>query len=305
MYQHADAIRLFDAWWPGLVAAAFRPGLGDDVYAALTGALQIDESPSGHTGAAAGGGSLNQSQAHKGSAFQYGWWGYLDKDLRAVLGDPVSGGLGRTYCGGGDLAACRQVLASTLAAAAAEPAATTYPGDASCGAGDQWCADSIVQSPLGGITHDKISWQNRPTYQQVVSFPAKRGDDLTNLALGRRATGNGTFIGFSAGAAVDGDPTTRWASWWSDDQSLSVDLGSARTLRRVILRWEAAYGARYRIEVSADGTTWTAVSTVEAGNGGTDSVTFAPVTGRYVRMAGVARATGYGYSLWELEVYSR
>ncbi|GAA2622311.1 penicillin acylase family protein [Dactylosporangium fulvum] len=304
VYQHADAIRIFDAWWPKLVAGTFRPGLGDDVYTALTGALQIDESPSGFTGPTSAG-SLNQSQSHKGSAFQYGWWGYLDKDLRAVLGDPVRSGLGRTYCGNGVLAACRQVLTSTLAAAVAEPAATTYPGDKYCGAGDQWCADTVIQSPLGGITHDKISWQNRPTYQQVVSFPAKRGDDITNLALGRSVSASGTQLGFSTGAAVDGNPTTRWASGWSDNQSFTVDLGSARTVRRVILRWEAAYGSRYRIEVSGNGSSWTTVSTVDAGNGGTDSVVFAPVTARYVRMVGVDRATSYGYSLWELEVYAR
>ncbi|WP_238016548.1 penicillin acylase family protein [Dactylosporangium sp. AC04546] len=304
VYLHADAIRIFDAWWPRLVDATFRPGLGDDVYAALTGALQIDESPSGYTGPTSAG-SLNQSQSHKGSAFQYGWWGYLDKDLRTVLGDPVRSGLGRTYCGGGDLAACRQVLTTTLAAAAAQPATTTYPGDEDCAAGDQWCADTIIQSPLGGITHDKISWQNRPTYQQAVSFPARRGDSIANLAQGRSVSANGTFIGYSAGAAVDGDPTTRWSSWWTDNQSITVDLGSARTVRRVILRWEAAYGSRYRIEASSNGSSWTAVSTVDAGNGGTDSVVFAPVTARYVRMAGVDRATDWGYSLWELEVYAR
>jgi acyl-homoserine lactone acylase PvdQ len=304
VYKHADAIRVFDAWWPKLVAGTFQGGLGNDVYTALTGALQIDESPSGATGPTSAA-SLNQSQSHKGSSFQYGWWGYLDKDLRSVLGDPVRSGLGRVYCGNGVLSACRQVLVSTLQAAVAEPGTTTYPGDASCGAGDQWCADTIIQSPLGGITHDKISWQNRPTYQQVVSFPAKRGDDITNLALGRTATGNGTFLGYSAGAAVDGDPTTRWSSWWSDNQSFTVDLGSARTVRRVILRWEAAYGSRYRIEVSANNSTWQAAATIDAGNGGTDSVVFAPVTARYVRMVGVGRATGYGYSLWELEVYGR
>ncbi|GAA4245611.1 penicillin acylase family protein [Dactylosporangium darangshiense] len=302
-YQHAAAIRTFDAWWPKLVDGAFRPGLGDDVYAALTRALQIDESPSGATGPTSAG-SLNQSQGHKGSAFQYGWWGYLDKDLRAVLGDPVRSGLGRTYCGGGSVAGCRQVLVTTLAAAVAEPAGTTYPGDKDCSAGDQWCADTIIQSPLGGITHDKISWQNRPTYQQVVSFPAGRGADLTNLALNRSVSANGTFIGYTAKAAVDGDPTTRWSSWWTDSQSITVDLGSARTLRRVILRWETAYGSRYRIEVSANGSTWQPAAVVDAGNGGLDNVTFAPVSARYVRMVGVARGTGYGYSLWEIEAYS-
>jgi hypothetical protein len=66
-----------------------------------------------------------EAQAHKGSAFQYGWWGYVDKDLHAVLGEPVQGGLGRTYRGGGSLAACRQMLLDTLRAAAARPALTS------------------------------------------------------------------------------------------------------------------------------------------------------------------------------------
>ena len=45
--------------------------------------------------------------AHAGSSFQYGWWGYVDKDLRAVLGEPVQGPLAQPYCGGGSLSACR------------------------------------------------------------------------------------------------------------------------------------------------------------------------------------------------------
>jgi broad specificity phosphatase PhoE len=32
----------------------------------------------------------------------------------------------------------------------------------------------------GGIRHPLISWQNRPTYQQAVSFPADRGDDVSD-----------------------------------------------------------------------------------------------------------------------------
>jgi hypothetical protein len=69
-------------------------------------------------------------------------------------------------------------LGESLTAALAEPATTTYPGDDHCDAGNQWCADAILQSPLGGIEHDLIAWQNRPTYQQVVSFPARRGFSL-------------------------------------------------------------------------------------------------------------------------------
>jgi acyl-homoserine lactone acylase PvdQ len=160
-YQNADAIRILDAWWPLLVAGEFRPGLGDPLFQTLAATLTIDESPSA-------------GQTHHGSAFQSGWWGYVDKDIRSVLGDPVAGPLAQPYCGGGTVAGCRQVLLDSLRQAVGIPATTVYPGDSTCAAGNQWCADSIIQAPLGGITDPPITWQNRPTYQQVVSFPAGR-----------------------------------------------------------------------------------------------------------------------------------
>jgi hypothetical protein len=149
--------------------------MGDDLYRALAGAIQLNESPSGQqNGDAGGSSSLNESQPHKGSAFQYGWWSYVNADLHQVLGQPLAGQLGTTYCGGGSLASCQQALVSSLKQAAAQPATQVYLADPDCSAGDQWCADSIIQRPLGGITDGKISWQNRPTYQQVVQFPAGR-----------------------------------------------------------------------------------------------------------------------------------
>ncbi len=170
-YQHADAIRIFDAWWPLLVAGEFRGLLGDPLYASLVAAMQINESPSGGQMGDIGGGP---SSGHKGSSYQHGWWGYVDKDIRSVLGDTVRGPLPRRFCGGRDATACRQTLLATLGQAAAQMPTQVYPGDSICGAGDQWCADAIEQSPLGGITDPLIAWQNRPTYQQAVSFPAGR-----------------------------------------------------------------------------------------------------------------------------------
>ncbi|MGV9455739.1 penicillin acylase family protein [Streptomyces sp. NPDC003635] len=164
-YAHADAIRILDAWWPLLVRAEFEPGLGSDLFTAFTNNLPVDEAPSAAHG---------PTGAHAGSSFQYGWWSYVDKDLRSVLGEPVRGPLARQYCGGGSLSACRDAMISTLKTAAGQTAAQVYPGDAGCPAGDQWCADSIVQRPLGGINHGRISWQNRPTYQQVVEFTSHR-----------------------------------------------------------------------------------------------------------------------------------
>ncbi|MFE7776757.1 penicillin acylase family protein [Streptomyces sp. NPDC057445] len=164
-YGHSDAVRFMDAWWPLLVEAEFRPGLGDDLYRALTGSLAVDESPAASHG---------PTGAHSGSAFQSGWWGFVDKDLRQVLGQQVSGPLAHTYCGDGQLAACRDTLLTTLKQAVSEPATEVYPGDAGCRAGDQWCADAIMHRALGGITHPAVNWQNRPTYQQVVEFPSHR-----------------------------------------------------------------------------------------------------------------------------------
>ncbi|MEU1574654.1 penicillin acylase family protein [Streptomyces collinus] len=164
-YADADAIRILDAWWPLLVKAEFEPGLGSGLYEAVTANLPVDESPSAAHG---------PTGSHAGSSFQYGWWSYVDKDIRAVLGEQVKGPLARTYCGDGSLAACRDTLVSTLKAAAGRTAAQVYPGDDVCAAGDQWCADSINHRTLGGIKHGKISWQNRPTYQQVVEFTSHR-----------------------------------------------------------------------------------------------------------------------------------
>ncbi|MYX40737.1 penicillin acylase family protein [Streptomyces sp. SID89] len=164
-YANADAIRILDAWWPLLVKAEFEPGLGSDLYTAIGANLPIDEAPSAGHG---------PTGSHAGSAFQYGWWSYVDKDIRAVLGESVQGPLARKFCGNGDLNACRDSLLSTLEQAAGLTAAQVYPGDDQCSAGDQWCADSIVQRALGGIKHGKISWQNRPTFQQVVEYTSHR-----------------------------------------------------------------------------------------------------------------------------------
>ncbi|MEU6648172.1 penicillin acylase family protein [Streptomyces sp. NPDC046900] len=164
-YADADAIRILDAWWPLLVKAEFEPGLGSDLYAAITANLPVDESPSAAHG---------PTGSHAGSSFQYGWWSYVDKDIRAVLGRPVQGPLAQKYCGGGSLSACRDALISTLKQAAGMTASQVYPGDDQCSAGDQWCADSIAQRALGGVKHGRISWQNRPTFQQVVEYTSHR-----------------------------------------------------------------------------------------------------------------------------------
>jgi len=128
--------------------------------------------------------------------------------------------------------------------------------------------------------------------------------DPVLLSQGRQATASSTeAAAFAASAAVDGNLTsTRWSSQWSDNQWFQVDLGRSAQVSRTVLTWEAAYGKAYDIQLSDNGTDWRTVRSVTAGDGGTDDLAVSG-TGRYVRLQGVTRATGYGYSLWEFQVY--
>ena len=126
----------------------------------------------------------------------------------------------------------------------------------------------------------------------------------TLLSQGKPATASSTEnAGTPASAAVDGNTGTRWSSAFSDPQWLQVDLGATATITQVVLNWEAAYATAFQIQVSATGTGgWTNIYTTTTGTGGTQTLNVTG-TGRYVRMNGTARATAYGYSLWEFQVY--
>ncbi|MFI8292307.1 discoidin domain-containing protein [Streptomyces sp. NPDC085614] len=112
------------------------------------------------------------------------------------------------------------------------------------------------------------------------------------------------FVSYVPGRAVDGDRGTRWASEWNDAQWLRLDLGSPQLVKRVTLDWESAYGRSYRIDLSDDGSTWRTAWSTSTGDGGLDTAQFAGTTARYVRISGVQRGTGWGYSLHEVGVYS-
>ncbi|MEU4218056.1 discoidin domain-containing protein [Actinoplanes sp. NPDC026623] len=126
-----------------------------------------------------------------------------------------------------------------------------------------------------------------------------------NRALGKTVTVSSTeAAGLPGSNAVDGNASTRWASNYVDPSWIQIDLGTTVSIGQVILRWENAYGRSYRIQTSDDGTTWTDIYTTTTGNGGVDNLTGLTGSGRYLRLYGTARATGYGYSLYEVGVYS-
>ena len=126
---------------------------------------------------------------------------------------------------------------------------------------------------------------------------------LTGLTATASSTQN---AGTPASAAVDGNMGTRWSSAASDPQWIRVDLGASRWIEQVVLNWEAASARDYTLQISPDGSNWTTVKTVTNAAAGarTDTLTgLSSHVGRFVRMNGTRRTTGYGYSLWELKVY--
>ncbi|CAM5684474.1 discoidin domain-containing protein [Streptomyces chartreusis] len=139
----------------------------------------------------------------------------------------------------------------------------------------------------------------------LITFPAQAPAAAaeTPLSQGKSVTSSSNENAATpAASAVDGDRGTRWSSAASDNQWLQVDLGATASVTRVVLDWEAAHGKDYKIQFSQDGTGWSDAKTVTGSDGAVDTV---DVSGqaRYVRMQGLSRATPWGYSLWEFQVF--
>jgi chitodextrinase len=123
-----------------------------------------------------------------------------------------------------------------------------------------------------------------------------------NWAAGKPVTATSSAAQNPAIYAVDGDINTRWSSEFSDSQSLTVDLGAPPVyIEKVIIHWERAYAQEYFLQVD-DGTGWTDVRHETSCQGGADT-TVVNQMARWIRMDGIKRATAWGYSIWEFEVF--
>lgn len=101
--------------------------------------------------------------------------------------------------------------------------------------------------------------------------------------------------------AFDEWSVSRWSSWDKNAKHIWADLGSEKTVKRVVLVWETAYGKDYDIQVGKDTSTWTTAKAYRGGNGQADVVDMEG-TGRYVQMMGVMGGSTYGYSLYEFSI---
>ncbi len=142
------------------------------------------------------------------------------------------------------------------------------------------------------------------TYTQKEKVYKEIDDYLKNM----QSSGKKVFYSsiqekqYSGEYACDNNRHTRWSSAYSDYQWIVFNLGEKKKIESISLYWETAYGKEYKIMVSDDMKEWNTVYYEKDGDGGTDKITFNPVETQYVCMFGINRGTGYGYSLWEVEI---
>jgi acyl-homoserine lactone acylase PvdQ len=143
---------IMDKAWPKIADAVMSPVLGP-LLDQLASLQRRDNPPNS-----------------QGSSFGDGWYGYVDKDLRTIAGQPVAARFKTRFCGDGDLATCRASLWAAIDEAGNELAAeqgTSNPAD--------WRASAIQERiRFGSLFPFSMRWTNRPTFQQAISFSGHR-----------------------------------------------------------------------------------------------------------------------------------
>jgi hypothetical protein len=185
--------------------------------------------------------------------------------------------------------------------------ATGLPAGLSINAGSGLISGTPTAAGTSTVTvtaRDTTGASGSTSFGWTVSTGGGTGCGTTNVAQGKTATASSQEnAAFPAANAVDGNTGTRWSSAFSDPQWIQVDLGSVQSICRVGLNWEAAYGTAFQVQVSNDAASWSTVYSTTTGTGGNQTLNVTG-SGRYIRMYGTARATQYGYSLWEFQVFA-
>ncbi len=143
---------IMDTAWPRIADAVMSPVLGPQL-ADLASLISRD----------------NRANS-QGSSYGSGWYGYVDKDLRSLAGEPVEGAFTTRFCGAGSLSACRSSLWRALQDAGDALTAAQGTNDPA-----NWrssaTAERISFLPSFPLT---MRWTNRPTFQQAISYSGHR-----------------------------------------------------------------------------------------------------------------------------------
>jgi hypothetical protein len=170
-------------------------------------------------------------------------------------------------------------------------------------AGDRWIKD-IAHGRNGDYVWLPMEFDGDTpivNYQQdwevnLATGTWRKFEPSRNLAADKQATASsevGTNVAqhVTASKTYEDYANTHWDSAGSDPQWISVDLGAAQQINRVILKWNAAAAKEFKIQTSTDGENW--MDAYSTSHGSSSTVTdeiFETTTARYVRMYGTQRA---------------
>lgn len=214
-------------------------------------------------------------------------------------GTTTSGAVSGTITNSATGAAISGATVSVAGKTATSGYSGTYSiSDVSAGTYTMTVTASGYQAWSGSVT---VSSGSTLTKNVALSATAPTA---TNLARAGTATASSTSsYYYAASKAIDGDTSTYWRSSSAGTQWLRIDLGSAKTISKVVVSWlDTRYARAYRVETSNDGTTWATQYSTTSGASGTQTITFAPVNARYVRVY-CTTANDYDYRISELQVW--
>ena len=161
------------------------------------------------------------------------------------------------------------------------------------------CQEAFVATQLGDTT---LTFECHDMEVSASAHVLSYAD--INLALNKPVTVSGyENVGTVPQNATDGKMDTRWGSRHQDNEWIEIDLLNCYLLDSIRIYWEAAYATSYELFVSEDGETFQSVYSATASKGGAQTIVLTDASGQYLRLIGYARNTGYGISLYEIEVY--
>lgn len=116
-----------------------------------------------------------------------------------------------------------------------------------------------------------------------------------------QASASSVEEGFAPEMAVDDQTSTRWSSLFEDHQWWQVDFGQPHQLHNIVIHWEDAFAASYRVKVSDDGQTWDPVLHERTGAPGVHRISFDSRPARFVRIECERRGTEWGFSIYDVQ----
>lgn len=159
-----------------------------------------------------------------------------------------------------------------------------------------------VSSPCGNVTSNWAS----------LSFSKKAKINLACKKFAKCTSAEGGDL--VAANVVDDDSSTRWGTDYKNDPNkdsawVYVDLGAVFTVDSVFLNWEDSGAKEYLLQIalaaSDDDDGWTTVAHITDGKGWEKRpIKIAQTQARFVRVRCLQRLSGFGYSMFEFEVYA-